>query len=58
MEIWIAVPVLFLRSVHCGVSDKFTVVCVVLQDAELLPQNPINLFSAVIDFDVLEESLA
>lgn len=57
-EVRIAVPVLLPRPVQKWVSNEITVVGIVLQGAELLPQSAINFLGAVIDFYVLEESFS
>jgi hypothetical protein len=38
------------------IADVASVVCVVLEDAEFLPQGIANLLRAIIDLDVLEKS--
>lgn len=58
LEVWITLPISFFWAVHIGESNKVTIIGIVVQDAELLPQSSINFLGTIVNFNIFKESLA
>jgi hypothetical protein len=58
LEVWVAVPVVLACAIYLGTAIKVAVAGVVVEIAELIPQDSVNVLRTVADVDIFEQSLS